>query len=118
MERILQNLVAHALHRTPSGGVVKVNAYPLRQGVLFEVIDYFEGERPEDLAQLLQLFLSEDDVRRRKDGVPLGMAMANVIVQAHGGAIRSERVGGSKGVRLVFTLGQQETAADHAERGM
>lgn len=44
--------------------------------------------------------------------------MANVIVQAHGGAIRSERVGGSKGLRLVFTLGQQESDAPQAVRGM
>lgn len=63
VERLLANLVAHALHRTPAGGVVKVNAYPMRQGVLFEVVDYFEGERPEEMAQLLGLFLDEEDAR-------------------------------------------------------
>lgn len=118
VERALLNLVTHALHRTPPGGVVKVNAYPMRQGVLFEVVDYFEGERPEDMEQLLHLFLAEDDVRRSTDGVPLGMALANMIVQAHGGVIRKERVRGSKGLRLVFTLGQAETIAGRAERGM
>ena len=119
VERVMTNLVTHALHRTPSGGMVKVNAYPLREGVLFEVSDYFDGDRPEDSKQLLDLFLDEDDVRRSSNAaVPLSLAMANNIVQAHGGHIRSERLGGNKGLRLVFTLGQIDGASNAAERGM
>lgn len=119
VERVIGNLTTHALHRTPPGGAVKVNAYPLRQGVLFEVLDYFEGERPDDMQQLLELFLDEDDVRRPGNaGVPLGLAMAHTIVQAHGGRIRSERLGGNKGLRLVFTLSQNEGALGAVERGM
>jgi signal transduction histidine kinase len=118
IERVLSNLVMHALHRTPSGGTVKVNAYPMRQGVLFEVSDHYDGERPDDMKQLLELFLDEDDVRRPDNaGVPLSLAMANNIVQAHGGRIRSERLG-NRGLRLVFTLGQHEGATGAAERGM
>lgn len=118
VERVLSNLVTHALHRTPSGGVVKVNAYPMRQGVLFEVVDYYEGERPEDMIQLLRLFLDEDDVRRSGDSIPLGIAIADTIVRAHGGNLRSERVGG-KGLRLVFSLAQDDGAgAAQALRGM
>jgi K+-sensing histidine kinase KdpD len=112
----MTNLVAHALHRTPPGGTIKINAYPTRQGALFEVTDHYEGERPEDMRQLLELFLEEDDVRRPGNaGVPLSLAMASTIVQAHGGQIRSERLG-SKGLRLVFTLSQDENLA--AGRGM
>lgn len=119
VERVMTNLVTHALHRTPSGGLVKVNAYPLRQGVLFEVSDYYDGDRPEDSKQLLELFLDEGDVRRASNAaVPLSLAMANNIVQAHGGRIRSERLSGNKGLRLVFTLGQNEGAASAAGRGM
>lgn len=118
VSRVLSNLVEHALRRTPAGGVIKLNAYPLRQGVLFEVVDYYEGERPADMAQLLSLFLAEDDVRRRRDSVPLGLAMANTIVEAHGGSIRSERIGGSKGLRLVFTFTQQPVPAAPSEREM
>lgn len=117
VERVMVNLVTHALHRTPAGGTVKVNAYPTRQGVLFEVIDSYEGERPEDMRELLELFLAEDDVRRPGNaGVPLGLAMASLIVQAHGGQIRSERLG-NQGLRLVFTLSQDE-ALGTPGRGM
>jgi signal transduction histidine kinase len=115
--RALGNLISHALHRTPAGGAIKLNAYPTRQGVLFEVADYYEGERPEEMVQLLSLFLAEDDVRRNGESVPLGMAMAHTIVQAHGGSIRSERLG-SKGLRMVFTFNQPESTANPAERGM
>jgi signal transduction histidine kinase len=117
VERVMTNLVTHALHRTPSGGTVKVNAYPTRTGVLFEVSDHYEGERPEDMQQLLDLFLDENDVRRSGNAVvPLGLAMASTIVQAHGGHIRSERVG-AKGLRLVFTLSQDD-GASAAGRGL
>jgi K+-sensing histidine kinase KdpD len=44
--------------------------------------------------------------------------MAHTIVQAHGGRIRSERLGGNKGLRLVFTLSQNEGALGAVERGM
>jgi K+-sensing histidine kinase KdpD len=94
-----------------------VNAYPTRQGVLFEVVDYYEGERPEDMEQLLRLFLDESDVRRSGDSIPLGLAMANTIVQAHGGSIRSERIG-SKGLRLVFSLAHEDGAGVQTPRGM
>ena len=57
VERVIINLVTHALHRTPSGGTIKVNAYPMRDGVLFEVSDHYEGERPEDMKQLARAFL-------------------------------------------------------------
>jgi signal transduction histidine kinase len=111
VERVMTNLVTHALHRTPAGGTIKVNAYPTRQGVLFEVADHYEGERPEDMRELLEMFLEEDDVRRPGNaGVPLSLAMASTIVQAHGGQIRSERIG-NKGLRLVFTLSQDESLA-------
>jgi signal transduction histidine kinase len=117
VERVMTNLVTHALHRTPAGGTIKVNAYPTRQGVLFEVTDHYEGERPEDMRELLEMFLEEDDVRRPGNaGVPLSLAMASTIVQAHGGQIRSERIG-SKGLRLVFTLSQDESLAPTG-RGM
>lgn len=116
--RVLNNLATQALRRTPQGGLVKINAYPTREGVLFEVVDYFEGERPEDMTQLLELFLAEDDVRRRGSKVaPLGMAMASAIVEAHGGRIRAERNGG-KGLRLVFILSEGETVASQIARGM
>jgi signal transduction histidine kinase len=117
VERVLINLVTHALHRTPSGGVVKLNAYPTRQGVLFEVVDYYEGERSEDMAQLLRLFIDNADVRRNGGSLPLGIAMANIIVEAHGGSIRSERLG-SKGLRLVFSLTQEDNAAAQPPPGM
>jgi len=44
--------------------------------------------------------------------------MANIIVEAHGGSIRSERIGGSKGLRLVFTFTQQPVPAAPSEREM
>jgi signal transduction histidine kinase len=118
MQRLLSSLIMHALHRTPAGGVVKVNAYPTRRGVLFEVLDYYEGERPKELAQLLELFLEESDVRRSAESMPLGLAIASAIVQAHGGHIRSERVEGSRGLRLVFSLDREEQLTPQAQRGM
>lgn len=118
INRVFANLMIHAMHRTPAGGQVKLNAYPTRDGALIEVVDYSEARRPEEMKELLSLFLDEDDVRRSTDSGPrLSLAMASAIVQAHGSKITAENLS-DKGLRLVFTLTNGDVAPDRPTRGM
>lgn len=116
--RVLNNLAGHALNRTPKGGSVKVNAYPTRAGVLMEIADFFEGTRPDEMDQILEMFFGDDDERSHATtNTRLSLAMASAIVQAHGSRIRAESIAG-KGLRLVFTLAQDADAVIPAQRGM
>jgi len=118
ISRVLNNLAGHALNRTPAGGSVRVNAYPTRAGVLLEVADFFEGTRPDEMVQILEMFFGQDDARTHATAnTRLSLAMASAIVQAHGSRIRAESIAG-KGLRLVFTLAQDPDAVSVVQRGM
>ena len=118
ISRVLNNLVGDALHRVPKGGVVKVNAYPARNGALIEITDTFEGLRSEDADTIFKLFFGEEDVRgQTQETVRLRLALADAVVRAHGSQIRPQRLG-TQGLRLVFALTQDGAIVSPGARGM
>jgi signal transduction histidine kinase len=107
--RALYNLVSHALNRTPAGGSVKMHAYPARNGVLVDIVDSYEGARPEDVQRVFELFFGDEESSTQSNNSRLSLAMAQAIVQAHGSRIRAQKLSG-QGMRLVFTLSQSGTS--------
>ncbi len=118
ISRVLNNLVGDAIQRVPKGGSVKLNAYPARNGALIEITDTYEGVRPEDIMTTFKLFFGEDDVRSQTQETPrLRLALADVVVRAHGSQIRPQRMG-DQGLRLVFALTRDGAGANPLKRGM
>lgn len=116
--RALDNLISHALARTPAGGSVRLNAYPTRSGALVEIVDEYTGARPEDMTQLFEMLFGENDVRSQAAHTArLSLAMAGAIVEAHGSQIRVENVP-NRGMRIVFTLAASRAVAASLRRGM
>lgn len=114
--RALHNLVRHAINRTPKGGSVKLHAFPARDGVLIDVVDIFEGARPEEMERVFELFFGDEESHDHRNSTRLSLAMAQAIVQAHGSRIRAQNVSG-QGLRLVFTL-SQHGGGNPLQRGM
>jgi signal transduction histidine kinase len=101
--RVLNNLVSNALHHTPAGGSVQVQALPIPNGVLVEVSDTGEGIRPEDLPHVFERFYRGEKSRSRTTGGSgLGLAIARGIIEAHGGSIDVESL--PHGSRFYFVL--------------
>ena len=102
--RVLNNLVGNALRYTPPGGKVQVRASPVLAGCLVEVIDTGEGIPPDDLPHVFERFYRSEKSRNRlTGGAGLGLAIAQGIVEAHGGQIGVESTLG-QGTRFWFTL--------------
>ena len=102
--RVLNNLVGNALRYTPPGGKVQVHASPELAGCLVEVIDTGEGIPPDDLPHVFERFYRSEKSRNRlTGGAGLGLAIAQGIVEAHGGQIGVESTLG-QGTRFWFTL--------------
>jgi signal transduction histidine kinase len=102
--RVLNNLVGNALRHTPAGGRVEVRAR--RDGPRVEVVvaDTGEGIRPEDLPHVFERFYRGEKSRSRATGgAGLGLAIAQGIVQAHGGEIRLESAPAT-GTRFTICL--------------
>jgi len=98
LTQLLINLVDNALKYTPAGGRVTVGLARDADMALLSVADTGIGIPPEHLPRLFERFYRVDTARTRTaGGAGLGLAIAEWIVQAHGGtiAVTSQISGGS-----------------------
>jgi signal transduction histidine kinase len=104
VERVLLNLLTNALRHTPSDGAVAVVVEPRDGRVVVAVDDSGQGLTPTAARRMFERFWRGDDARTpATGGAGLGLAIAQGLVEAHGGEIWAENraVGGA---RIAFTL--------------
>jgi signal transduction histidine kinase len=104
VERILLNLLTNALRHTPTDGAVAVVVEPRNGRVLVAVDDSGQGLTPTAARRMFERFWRGDAARTpATGGAGLGLAIAQGLVEAHGGEIWAENraVGGA---RIAFTL--------------
>jgi signal transduction histidine kinase len=102
--RALANLVANALHYTPSGGTVEVSAWLEAGEARVSVRDTGTGIAPSDLPRVFERFYRGEKSRSRASGGSgLGLAIAKGVIQAHGGRIWAESAPG-QGAVFTFAL--------------
>jgi signal transduction histidine kinase len=102
--RVLSNLLGNALRHTPPGGTIQVEARRTDEGVEVSISDTGEGIGAEDLPHVFERFYRGEKSRSRATGgAGLGLAIAEGIVQAHGGEIGVQSSAG-EGTRFYFML--------------
>lgn len=114
LDQVLANLVANALHHTPSGGRIVLSCESVARGpqhaggpgsgaVRIAVEDTGAGIPPENLPYVFDRFWKGDRARSRRlgSGSGLGLAIARQLVRAHGGEIR---VSSTVGAGATFTI--------------
>ena len=84
---VFTNLLDNALKFTPRGGRVSVSMGATDDQVWVQVTDSGMGLTLEEQKQLFKRFYRGDQARTRPHGIGLGLAIANELVQAHGGTI-------------------------------
>lgn len=90
--QVLENLVGNAVKFTKPGGRLTVGAAPLEGELLFWVEDTGAGIASDDLPHVFDRFWQGRKAGRQ--GVGLGLPIAKGIVEAHGGRIWAEDLGG------------------------
>jgi signal transduction histidine kinase len=104
VERVLLNLLANAFRHTPSDGAVSVVVRPNSDHVVVAVEDTGSGLAPDAAQRMFERFWRDDESRATSSGgAGLGLAIAQGLVQAHGGTIWAENRS-SGGARVAFTL--------------
>jgi signal transduction histidine kinase len=108
VHQVVANLLENAVRYTPTGGRVEVRARSARDGqsagVTIEVCDEGPGIAEGQEARVFERFYRADTARASsKGGAGLGLAIAQWIVDLHGGDIRPERRE-PHGCRMVVTL--------------
>jgi signal transduction histidine kinase len=88
MFQVLDNLVSNAIKFTPAGGGVKVSVGPANGVVRLQVSDTGIGIEPAEQGRLFERFFRTATVAEQQiPGTGLGLYIARVIVEAHGGSI-------------------------------
>ena len=104
--QVLTNLVSNAIQYTPEGGAVTLSAAQVGNEIQVTVTDTGIGIPPEHLKNIFTRFYRVDKSRSRASGggSGIGLTIARLLVEAHGGRIWAESEGANRGSRFIFAL--------------
>jgi signal transduction histidine kinase len=104
LSRVFANLCNNALHYTPAGGTITIEAKQQPDAVVVAVTDTGPGIPPEALSRIFERFYRVDSARQSQTGGSgLGLAIVRAIIEAHGGTVWAENAPDA-GARILFTL--------------
>ncbi len=105
LRQIVWNLVSNAIKFTPKNGRVEVRLERINSSVEIVVSDSGAGISPEFLPFVFDRFRQGDSSSsRRQGGLGLGLAIVRHLTEMHGGSVRAESIGQSKGATFVVKL--------------
>ena len=90
LSQVFTNLVDNAIKHTDAGGIVRLRAARVEDGIHVYVQDTGEGIPSEDLPRIFERFYQVDKSRTKRQGTGLGLAISFEIIEAHGGRIWAE----------------------------
>jgi two-component system sensor histidine kinase VicK len=112
----LSNLVKNGITFTDAGGTVFIVAEQIPGYVKVSVIDDGIGIPTRDLPHVFERFYQvESHLTRKHGGMGLGLSVAKVMIELHGGRIWAESVEG-KGSNFTFILPIDSGQADAGSR--
>jgi two-component system CheB/CheR fusion protein len=105
IEQILINLLSNSLKFTSSGGTVSIVLDEQAGSAVLTVRDTGLGIDPEVLPQLFTMFFQANEPPKgAKTGLGVGLAVAKVFVDLHGGTIEAHSEGEGKGAEFTIRL--------------
>lgn len=105
-DKLLQailNLLSNAIKFSPDGGRIKIEGKANNQSVEIHIIDQGPGVPVEMAEQIFKPFI-QTSIGTQKEGVGLGLAICQMIVEAHGGSIAVKDALNSRGSDFWFVL--------------
>lgn len=105
LQQVFGNLISNAIKFTQEGGVVQVNVTTGTSVVQISVEDNGQGISQESLPNIFRQFSQgEPDQTRSSSGLGLGLSIAKILAERHGGSIDVESHGVGQGARFTVTL--------------
>jgi PAS domain S-box-containing protein len=105
LTQVFSNLLGNAVKYTPKGKAISIDAAVHGGEAWVTVRDEGIGIAADELPQLFEMFSQLDsNPQRGRTGLGVGLALARVFVEMHGGAIRAASEGSGKGSEFVVTL--------------
>lgn len=89
--RLVSNLIANAIHYTPTGGYISIHLEQRDRTAIVMVKDTGIGIPPSEQTRIFERFYRVNSDRSRKTGgTGLGLAIVQAIAQVHGGQLSVE----------------------------
>ena len=105
LARAIENVIRNAIKHSPAGGKVDVETVLDARFIRIRVMDSGPGVAQDDLGKIFQPFYRSSNTEKDVDGHGLGLAIAQQVVQQHGGRIAAaNRTGGGLCVELSLPL--------------
>lgn len=105
LHQISWNLLSNAIKFTPSSGRVIFSIAREGSNLVFVIEDSGYGIDPNFLPHVFDRFRQEDgSMKRRFEGLGLGLSITRDLVTLHGGKIWAESGGKGKGSRFSFSI--------------
>jgi signal transduction histidine kinase len=103
LKHALAEIITNSLSYSPAGSVATIAQWKTSDSVWISVVDQGQGIPPEHLVQIIEGFHQVDRETHEQQGMGLGLALANRVIEAHGGKLEITSVVG-KGTQVLVCL--------------
>lgn len=111
--QVVANLLNNAAKYTDPGGNIRVALEEEVDAAVLCVCDDGIGIAPDMLSRVFELFArAEQSESNERDGLGIGLALVQRLVQQHGGTIEASSAGPGKGAQFVVRLPKRAPASD------
>jgi signal transduction histidine kinase len=104
LEQLLMNLVGNAVKYSPSGGEVRVGLEGRDGAAKIEISDEGIGIPADDLPDLGHPFIRGAGRASTFAGMGVGLYVARLVAEGHGGSLQLESAGDGKGTTVKVKL--------------
>jgi len=103
--QVFTNLVSNAIKHTPAGGKITLDSRIDGNKIVINIADTGEGILQKDLPKVFhQFYQAESSMKKKREGIGLGLAISKEIVQTHEGEISVASEGRGKGTTFTVKL--------------
>ena len=105
LEQIIWNLLNNSVKFTPSGGSISVRLEEDADEIVLTVSDNGQGIDPSFLPHIFEIFRQADaSTNRSQQGMGIGLAVVQQLVELHGGSVTADSGGTGKGATFTIRL--------------
>ncbi|MCX5963759.1 MAG: ATP-binding protein [Cyanobacteria bacterium] len=105
LQQVLSNLLSNAIKFTPAGGRVDITLSQVDDQAQIQISDTGKGIAAELLPYIFERFYQVDSsISKTSQGLGLGLAIVQQLVELHGGTVQAESPGKGQGTTLTVRL--------------
>src|SRR5215212_1725514 len=115
LEQIIWNLLNNSVKFTPRGGCITVRLEEENEQLVLTVTDNGQGIDSSFLPHIFEIFRQADTgISRAQQGMGIGLAVVQQLVELHGGLVSADSAGVGKGATFTIRLPRTGNSKSHS----